>query len=117
MSVTDTIFVRWELAVVQLFSLNPIWFLLINFLLDINFNNLLNIILLKKFYELPKIHELLCLSIWSIYVPVMILDLTIPFLTSGLDLKGSFQTGWLSLIEGGSHQLHQLKYLEKCFQQ
>ena len=58
MSVTDTIFVRWELAVVQLFSLNPIWFLLINFLLDINFNNLLNIILLKKFYELPKIHEL-----------------------------------------------------------
>ena len=38
----------------------------------------------------------LCLSIWSIYVLVMILDLTIPFLTSGLDLRGSFQTGWLS---------------------
>ena len=29
---------------------------------------------------------------------VMILDLTIPLLTSGLDLRGSFQTGWMSPI-------------------
>jgi hypothetical protein len=57
-------------------------------------------------YELPKIHELQSnlppkpkwKNLVNSTVPVMILDLTIPFLTSGLDLRGSFQTGWLSPV-------------------
>ena len=42
--------------------------------------------------------EFVPINLEYIYVPVMILDLTIPFLTSGFDLGGSFQTGWLSPI-------------------
>ena len=51
-----------------------------------------------RIYTYVILTEFVPINLDYIYVPVTILDLTIPFLTSGLDLRGSFQTEWRSPI-------------------
>ena len=60
-----------------------------------------------RIYTYVILTEFVPINLDYIYVPVMILDLTIPFLTSGLDLnRRSFQTGWLSPIARWSQLIH-----------